>query len=141
MIRCSGLQKSPSLVIHQSTLLFSSPASFPLILFSAFLLSLLFFTFLSHSIAPVNWLPVRQCDPRGSNQLNYWEHKNAAANGSWINTLAKLLPWHPLLPRGIKLKILRLRMQWLGAPHAALFAAEPQPWDASKLLGSCKQIS
>lgn len=47
--------------------------------------------------------------PKGSNQLNYWEHKNAATNGSWINTLAKLLLWLPLLPRGIRLEILRLR--------------------------------
>lgn len=47
--------------------------------------------------------------PRGSNQLNYWEHKNAATNGSWINTLAKLLLWLPLLPRGIRTEILRLR--------------------------------
>lgn len=95
---------------------------------SAFLPSPLFFIFLcslslSHCVAPVSWLPVRQCGPRGSNQLNYWEHKNAAANGSWINTLAKLLPWHPLLPRGIKLKILRLRMQTLEAIAVALFVA------------------
>lgn len=56
--------------------------------------------------------PRQAVQPRGgSNQLNYWEHKNAAANGSWINTLAKLLPRLPLLPQGIKLKILRLRMQ------------------------------
>lgn len=56
--------------------------------------------------------PRQPVQPRGgSNQLNYWEHKNAAANGSWINTLAKLLPRLPLLPQGIKLKILRLRMQ------------------------------
>lgn len=86
-------------------------------------LSLSLYSTLSHSVAPVSRLPVSQCDPRGSNQLNYWEHKNAAANGSWINTLAKLLPWHPLLPRGIKLKILRLRMQRLEAIAVALFVA------------------
>lgn len=36
--------------------------------------------------------PRQAVQPR-STQLNYWEHKNAAANGSWINTLAKLLSW------------------------------------------------
>lgn len=82
--------------------------------------------------------PRQQCGPGGSNQLNYWEHKNAAANGSWINTLAKLLPRLPLLPQGIKLKILRLRMQWLGAIAVALSWTEPQLWHTraiQKLLG------
>lgn len=123
-----------------STKFFSSPASFLLIsTWSAFLLSPLFIFLcfclplslslcltLSRCIAPVSRLPARQCGPGGSNQLNYWEHKNAAANGSWINTLAKLLPRLPLLPQGIKLKILRLRMQRLEATAEALSGAGPQ---------------
>lgn len=45
--------------------------------------------------------PRQAVRPRGgSNQLNYWEHKNAAANGSWINTLAKLLLRLPLAATG-----------------------------------------
>lgn len=87
-------------------------------LFSPLSLSL-FYPTLSHCIAPVSRLPARQCGPGGSNQLNYWEHKNAAANGSWINTLAKLLPRLPPLPQGIKLKILRLRTQRLEATAEA----------------------
>ena len=83
---------------------------------------------LSHCIAPVSRLPARQCGPGGSNQLNYWEHKNAAANGSWINTLAKLLPRLPLLPQGIKLEILRLRTRRLEATAEALSGAEPRLW-------------
>lgn len=131
--------------------MFSSPASFLLIFYLICFSSLtivLHFTLhlplllslslsphglcltLSHCIAPVSRLPARQCGPGGSNQLNYWEHKNAAANGSWINTLAKLFPRLPLLPQGIKLKILRLRMWELEATAKALSGPEPQLWHA-----------
>lgn len=87
--------------------LLALPFFFPLAIVLHFSLSLSLS--LHSSSEPTPRQPVQ---PRGgSNQLNYWEHKNAAANGSWINTLAKLLPRLPLLPQGIKLKILRLRMQ------------------------------
>lgn len=81
---------------------------------------------LSHCGAPMSRLPVRQRGPGGSNELNYWEHKNAAANGSWINTLAKLLLQLPLLPQGIKLETLRWKMRHLEATAATFSGAEPQ---------------
>lgn len=119
-----------SCLIREWRLTFFSPLTCLFSTWSAFLLRPLFFILFSlplslsstrsHCIAPVSRLPARQCGPGGSNQLNYWEHKNAAANGSWINTLAKLLPRLPLLPQGIKLKILRLRMQRLEATAEAL---------------------
>lgn len=114
-------RKVPHLSLHLSLI-------FYMICFSSLHIVLyftrsLFLSLLPHSlsrrIAPVSRLPARQRGPGGSNQLNYWEHKNAAANGSWINTLAKLLPRLPLLPQGIKLEILRLRMQRLEATAEA----------------------
>lgn len=102
-------------------------------------LSLSLCSTLSHCIAPVSRLPARQRGPGGSNQLNYWEHKNAAANGSWINTLAKLLPRLPLLPQGIKLEILRWRMQRLegyggGGGFVWGWATVMTPWPSKSFL-------
>lgn len=61
------------------------------------------------SLSELQWADSPPRRPGGSDRLNYWEHKNAAANGSWINTPAKLLPRLPLLPRGVGLETQRTR--------------------------------
>lgn len=88
---------------------FSLTCSFPLyfqLALAFFSLAIVLPTSVSLSLHSSSEPTPRQAvRPRGgSNQLNYWEHKNAAANGSWINTLAKLLLWLPLAAMGHQTK-------------------------------------